>query len=102
MKPTKGPADRRLVERAAAIDVWFQQHSREYRATHKAAKPSRADWTVRKAGDVPQPWHEIGNQSLAKRVFARVGVVPRRREAGAACGPARGGASRRARTSAVP
>jgi len=28
VKPTKGPADRRLVERAAAIDVWFQQHSR--------------------------------------------------------------------------
>jgi hypothetical protein len=75
VKPTKGPADRRLVERAAAIDVWFQQHSREYRATHKGAKAfTPPTWTVRKAGDVPQPWHEIGNQSLAKRVFrARVG-----------------------------
>ena len=75
VKPTKGPADRRLVERAAAIDVWFQQHSREYRATHKGGKAfTPPTWTVRKAGDVPQPWHEIGNQSLAKRVFrARVG-----------------------------
>ena len=75
VKPTKGPADRRLVERAAAIDVWFQQHSREYRAAHKGAKAfTPPTWTVRKAGDVPQPWHEIGNQSLAKRVFrARVG-----------------------------
>jgi hypothetical protein len=75
VKPTKGPADRRLVERAAAIDVWFQQHSREYRAAHKGGKAfTPPTWTVRKAGDVPQPWHEIGNQSLAKRVFrARVG-----------------------------
>ena len=48
--PTKGPADRRLVERAAAIDVWFQQHSREYRATHKGGKAfTPPTWTVRKA-----------------------------------------------------
>ena len=67
MKPTK---DRRLVERAAQIDAWFQQHSREYRAAHKGNKlftPPR--WTVRKSADVPRPWREIGNQSLAKRVY---------------------------------
>ena len=67
MKPTK---DRRLVERAAQIDAWFQQHSREYRAAHKGNKLfTPPHWTVRKSTDVPRPWHEIGNQSLAKRVF---------------------------------
>ena len=69
VKPMKS-SDRRLVERAAQIDAWFQQHSREYRAAHKGNKLfTPPHWTVRKATDVPQPWHEIGNQSLAKRVF---------------------------------
>ncbi|CAH0374520.1 unnamed protein product [Pelagomonas calceolata] len=94
VKPTKGPADRRLVERAAAIDVWFQQHSREYRAAHKGGKAfTPPNWTVRKAGDVPQPWHEIGNQSIAKRVFrARVGSrsVVVKRAIGVRSGPHRG------------
>ena len=50
--------DRRLVERAAQIDAWFQQHSREYRAAHKGNKLfTPPHWTVRKSTDVPRPWH---------------------------------------------
>ena len=76
-RPSRGEprAGSRFVERAAAIDVWFRQHSREYRAAHKGNKLfTPPHWTVRKSDDVPRPWREIGNQSLAKRVFrARVG-----------------------------
>ena len=73
VKPAK--EDHRLVERAAQIDAWFQQHSREYRAAHKGNQLfTPPHWTVRKSVDVPRPWREIGNQSLAKRVFrSRVG-----------------------------
>ena len=52
----KKSSDRQLVERAAQIDAWFQQHSREYRAAHKGNKLfTPPAWTVRKSTDVPQP-----------------------------------------------